>query len=77
MRKMAICVSELTSWLIIYITVTPVLRMPVSTGRFRGPHKNRLIGVSLDMFFQILRTFEGLSTEIAFMRLQRYVDSNV
>ena len=33
--------------------------------------------MSLDMFFEVLRTFERLSTEVATMRLQRYMDANM
>jgi hypothetical protein len=33
--------------------------------------------VCLDVFLQILRTFEGLSTEVTFVRLQGDVNSNV
>ena len=31
----------------------------------------------LDMFLEILRTFEGLAAELALMRLERDVDSDV
>ena len=52
----------------------------VSTVGPIGPRilrKNRVVGVSLDMLLQVLRTFEGLATEFASMRLQGNMDANV
>lgn len=43
----------------------------------RRLHQNRIIGVSLDMFFEILRPLEGLAAEITFVRLQGNMDSDV
>lgn len=37
----------------------------------------RVIGVSLDVLLEILRSFESLATEVALMRLQRDVDSDM
>lgn len=39
--------------------------------------QNRVIGVSLDMLLQVLRTFEGLAAEVATMRLQWHMNANV
>jgi hypothetical protein len=43
----------------------------------RGSEKDRVVGVSLDVLLQVLRTLEGLPTEVAFVRLQWNVDSDV
>lgn len=37
----------------------------------------RVISVSLDMLLQVLRTLEGLATEVALVRLQGDMDTNV
>lgn len=37
----------------------------------------RVVGVSLDVFLQILRPFESLAAEVTFVRLQGDVDSDV
>jgi len=37
----------------------------------------RVISMSLDMFLQILGALKGLSTEIALMRLERHMHTNV
>jgi hypothetical protein len=39
--------------------------------------QDRVIGMSLDMLFQILRTLKGFSTEITLVRFQGNMDSNV
>lgn len=39
--------------------------------------ENRVIGVSLDVLLEILRALECLATEVAFMRLQRNVNTDV
>jgi len=43
----------------------------------RGSDENRVVGMSLDMLLEILRTLEGLAAEVALMGLQRHMDSNV
>lgn len=40
-------------------------------------HDDRVIGVGLDMFLEILRALESLAAEFALVRLERNVDSNV
>jgi hypothetical protein len=40
-------------------------------------HDDRVIGMSLDMFLEVLWAFEGLATEFAFVRFEWDVDSNV
>lgn len=42
-----------------------------------GSKENRVVGVGLDVLLQVLRTLEGLSTEVTFVRFERDVDSNV
>ena len=51
----------------------------MSTARswFGRTHKNRFIGMSFDMLLQVLWTFEGFATEVAFVWFQRDVDSDV
>ena len=39
--------------------------------------QDRVIGVSLNMFLQILRSLERLTAEVALMRLQWDMDTNV
>lgn len=51
--------------------------LPMMTMLFGRSKENRVISVSLDMLLQILRTLEGLPTEVTFVRLQRNVDSDV
>jgi hypothetical protein len=54
------------------------LRAIVHTTRIlaRG-HKNRVIGMCLDMLLEILRTLERFATELALVRLERNVNANV
>lgn len=47
------------------------------TGHVRTTKQNGIIGVSLDMLFQVLGTFEGLAAKVAAMRLQRHMNTNV
>ena len=51
--------------------------LSAGAGRFGGVHDDRVIGVSLDMFLQVLWTLERLSAEVAFVGFQRDMDSNV
>ena len=39
--------------------------------------QDRIIGVGLDMFLQVLRTLEGLPAKLATMRFERNVDTDV
>lgn len=43
----------------------------------RRAHHHCVFGVGLDMFLQILRPFEGLSTKLTSMRFQWHMDTNV
>ena len=45
--------------------------------RIRRPHENRVVSVSLDVLLQVLRTLEGLATEVTTMRLQRDMNTDV
>lgn len=45
--------------------------------RVRRLHQDRIICVSLYMLLEVLRTFERLPTKVAFMGLQRDVDTDV
>ena len=60
------------------VVVSAILRMLVILLR-RLVHAidGSVISMSLHMLLQILRTFEGLATELAPMWLQRHMDSNV
>jgi hypothetical protein len=49
----------------------------LTTVLLRGSKENRVVGMSLDVLLQVLRTLEGLSAEITFVRLERDVDSDV
>ena len=51
--------------------------MRSATIRLGRAKKDRVIGVSLDMLLEILRTLEGLTAEITLVRLQRNVDANM
>jgi hypothetical protein len=44
---------------------------------FWGSKEDRVVGMGLDMFLQVLRTLEGLTTEVTFVRLQWNVNSDV
>lgn len=44
---------------------------------FGRPNEDGVVGVGLDVLLQILGTLEGLATELALMRLQRNVNSDV
>lgn len=39
--------------------------------------EDRVIGMGLDMLFEILGPLEGLATEVTFVRLQRNMDTDV
>lgn len=47
------------------------------SSHFWAAKENRVIGVCLDMLFQILGTLECLATEVTSMRLQGHMDANV
>lgn len=51
--------------------------MRAATVGLRGAKENRVVGVSLYMFLEILRAFERFPTEVALMRLQWNVDTNM
>lgn len=42
-----------------------------------GANKNRVIGMSLDVLLQILGTLERLAAELALVRLQRHMDTDM
>lgn len=48
-----------------------------SSTRLGRAHNDTIIGVCFDMFLQILRTFECFAAELAFVRLERDMNSNV
>jgi len=58
---------------LITTTCSAVLRT-VGLGR---PKQDRVIGVSLDMLLEILRALESLAAEVALVRLEWNVDTNV
>jgi len=60
----------LTWWL----SVARVLTLMLIIWRSK---KNRVVGVSLDVLLQILRSLECLSTEVTLVRLQGNMDSDV
>lgn len=39
--------------------------------------KDRIVGVCLDVFLQVLRTLEALATKLTLVRLERNMDSDV
>lgn len=43
----------------------------------RRVHQDTVIGVSLDVLLEILRTLERLATKVAFVRLERNVNADV
>jgi hypothetical protein len=43
----------------------------------RRSNEDRVVGVRLDMLLQILRALKGLATELALVRLERHVDTDV
>ncbi len=45
--------------------------------RFWRSHEDRIIRVCLDMLLKILRTLEGLAAELALVRLQGNMNSDV
>lgn len=51
--------------------------MGTATVWLRGTQKDGIISVGLDVLLEILRTFEGLATEVAFVWLQRNVNANM
>ena len=63
------------AWHVCSITIRGVIHAVLAAGR--SLHDDRVISVGLDMFLQILRTFECLATEVATMWLQRNVNANV
>ena len=58
-------------------SILPVLMATVGSVGPSVLSKGRVIGVSLDMFLQILRPLEGLATKVASVWLQRYVNTDV
>ena len=72
--------ETLTLFLLLWIESTILLAVLLSTVTPVGPRiliDDRVISMSFDMFLEILRPLEGLSTEVASVRLQGYVNSNV
>lgn len=70
--------DSLTFMLLIAHVVAAILGMlMVLLRRLVHPVNYGVIGVSLDVLLQVLRTFERLAAELASMRFQRYVDSNM
>ena len=57
------------------VTILGPVEAPMTP--IRGTEDYRVIGVGLNMLFQVLRTFEGFATEFAAMRLQRNMDPNM
>ena len=51
--------------------------MRTTTVRFGGTEKYRIVRVGLDVLLEILGTLESLATEVAFVRLQRNMHTNV
>ena len=51
--------------------------MRSATVRFGRAQQNRVISVSLHVLLQILRALECLSAEVALMRLQRNMDTDM
>lgn len=51
--------------------------MRTTTVRFGGTQKHRIVRVGLDVLLEILGTLESLATEVAFVRLQRNMHTNV
>ena len=48
-----------------------------ATVRLRGAEQHGIVGVSLHVLFEILGTFESFTAEVALVRLQRNVDTDV
>lgn len=46
-------------------------------GVLRRADQDRVIGMGLDVFLQVLRTLEGLAAELTLVRLQGHVDTDV
>lgn len=44
---------------------------------FGRAHQNRVVRMSLDMLLQVLRSLEGFTTKVAFVRLERNVYADV
>ena len=61
------------SWVLLVAAATP-MRRPV---RLRRAKQNGVIGMGLDVLLEILGPFECLTAEVALVRLQRYVNTNV
>ena len=51
--------------------------LPRTSLRPRRAHDDRIIGVGLDMFLEVLWTLEGLAAKFALVRLEWDVDSDV
>ena len=45
--------------------------------RLRRANKYRVVSVSLDVFFEILWSLEGLSAELALVRLERDMNTDM
>lgn len=61
----------------ISFTTTISRALPTMSMLFGGSQEDRVIGMCLDMFLQILRALERLSAEVTFVRLERDMDTNV
>jgi hypothetical protein len=48
-----------------------------ATVRLGRTKQDRVVGVSFDVLLEILRAFERLATEVALMRLQGHMDTDV
>lgn len=49
----------------------------VPGARLRRAHQDRVISMGLDMLLQILGTLESLAAEVALVRFERNMDSNM
>ncbi len=71
---------EMPTFVLSLSIVSSILPVLMATVGSVGPSvlsKGRVIGVSLDMFLQILRPLEGFATKVASVWLQRYVNTDV
>ena len=65
---------------IVSIVLDPTLRhsvLSLASIRLRRPHNYTIISVCLDVFLEILRTLERFPAELALVRLQGNVDSDM
>ena len=76
--------AEIGTWWRARLTFAILLHASIAAGitalvvaRLRRVHEYAVVGMSLDVLLQVLRSLESLAAEVAFVRLERDMYANV